>query len=496
MDCYSLGNWLQISSGGTRMKRIRTKLWFGMMILVGAIIVLLWLFQIVFLEQFYSSIELNGVSKRIHEIVKEIEEQKYFEKLEGETKITDSIEQLVYEKQLSVQVIDTSYNIRYELSTGNHFNESKKWKEVISEVLEKALLGEESKADITHPKFSYQFKIIAIPIYQNEDIIGAMITTIPMAPIDDAANILKKQIILISIILFLISLILSFQLSKRFSKPILAIRKVAESYSMGNYKERVEIPEKDEIGQLANRMNAMGESLSINEELKRELIANVSHELRTPLTLIRGYAETLRDVTGGNPQKREKQLGVIIEETQRLGSIVEDILNLSQLQAGAIHLVEEPFVLQEMIQAIKSRYELQKENKKLQVAGLEETQEILWGDKKRIEQVFYNLINNAFAHTEEAGIVEIVITNKKERVKIEIKDHGEGIAEEELTHIFERYYKGKRSGENKEHGIGLGLSIVKNILELHNVEFGVESEVGKGSIFWFELYKEHYHTSF
>ena len=482
------------------MKRIRTKLWLGMMILVGIIILLLWLFQIVFLEQFYSNLELNSVSKRANQIVKDMEELNNVNKISQSPEITDSIEKFVYEKKVSIQIIDKSYQTIYQMYSENHLNLPKRMNEISSEVIDKALLGTEGKVQVSHPKFSNQFVIIAIPIrqeiQQEKTVLGAMVVTLPMASIDDTADILKKQLILITIILLIVSVILSLQLSKRFSKPILAISSVAESYALGRYEDRVVITEKDEIGQLAIRMNDMGKALARNEVLKRELIANVSHELRTPLTLIRGYAETLRDVTGDNPQKREKQLGVIIEETQRLGSIVEDILDLSQLQAGAIRLQEEPFFLQELIQGIKSRYELQKENKKLQISGLEEIREMLWGDKKRIEQVYYNLINNAFTHTKEEGMVEIIITNKKNQVKIEIKDNGEGIAKEDLTHIFERYYKGKRSGEKKEHGIGLGLSIVKNILELHNVEFGVESELGKGTIFWFELYKEHYHTSF
>ena len=238
----------------------------------------------------------------------------------------------------------------------------------------------------------------------------------------------------------------------------------------------------------------MGEALERNDLLQKELVANVSHELRTPLTLIRGYAETLRDVTGDNPVKREKQLGVIIEETERLGRIVEDILNLSQLQSGAVSFEPEAFSLNEMLSDIKERYELQQEPRSFQITGASDLQ--IYCDKKRIEQVFYNLINNALRHTKEEEPIEVRLTQDAGNVRVEVIDHGEGIAKEDLDHIFERYYKGKRSDGKKSSGTGLGLAIVKSILEMHQVSYGVESELGQGTTFWFELNKDKSHTSF
>jgi signal transduction histidine kinase len=285
----------------------------------------------------------------------------------------------------------------------------------------------------------------------------------------------------------MVSAVISFLLSKNFADPISKISKLAESYTTGHYSARLASSGNDEIGQLAVRMNDMGEALERNDLLQKELIANVSHELRTPLTLIRGYAETLRDVTGDNPIKREKQLGVIIEETERLGLIVEDIINLSQLQSGVVSFEPEVFSLNEMLSNIKERYELQQEPRSFRILATSEQK--VFADIKKIEQVFYNLINNAMFHTKENQPIEVRLTPDKGKVRVEVIDHGEGIAKEDLDHIFDRYYKGKRSDGKKGIGTGLGLSIVKSILVIHQVSYGVESELGKGTTFWFELNK-------
>jgi len=478
------------------MKSIRTKLWLGMMILVGVVIMLLWLFQIVFLEKFYSSLEIRAIMKNAKGVITEIE------KLDGVYQVGDSsdvievLDNFIYSKQLSVQISDVSGNILYQSASSNNMAMPGMLKETVSEVVSNALQGIETKKEVDHPKFGNKFMIIAVPIYLEDMVQGAMIITVPMASVEDTAAILKKQLILITAILLLVSVMISFRLSKVFTKPILDISKLAENYSLGKFDTRIHSVSSDEIGHLAQRMNHMGEELTRNEILQKELIANVSHELRTPLTLIRGYAETLRDVTGAFPEKREKQLGVIIEESERLSNIVEDILSLSQLQAGVGTLEIESFSLKNMLVGIRERYELQEETRTFKISGVTELTNNLLGDKRRVEQVFYNLINNAFHHTKEDDIVEIRVTQSKDRVKIEVKDTGEGIEEEDLKHIFERYYKGKRLDGNKTTGTGLGLAIVKSILDMHRVSFGVESKVGQGTTFWFELKKDNSHTSF
>ena len=478
------------------MKTIRAKLWLGMMVLVGMIILLLWLFQIVFIREFYSSLEIDEVSKNAKHIIKEMEQSDYLDQIAASDDIKAAMDELVYKKQLSLEIINQSYDTVYWEAAENNVNMPGMLKEKTASVEEQALQGNASRVEVTHPRFGTKFMMMGYPISIKGTVQGAMIIRLPMASIEDTKAILKKQLILITFILLVISIIISYKLSKNLAKPITRISKQADQFASGNFKDRIDGIGEDEIGQLAKRMNTMGEALENKDVLQKEIIANVSHELRTPLALIRGYAETLRDVTGDNPVKREKQLGIIVEETERLTTIVEDILGLSRLQSGAVVLEQEPFSLYEMLLKIKENYELQPNARTFQVIGAAELREPLYGDKKRLEQVFYNLIHNAFRHTKDNTAVEVVVTPEQSRVKIEVIDHGEGISKEDLEHVFERYYKGSASPGNKERGTGLGLAIVKSILEMHEVSYGVNSELGKGTTFWFELYKADSHTSF
>jgi signal transduction histidine kinase len=475
------------------MKSIRAKLWAGMMILVGVIIVLLWLFQIIFLDKFYTVLEIDEVKKNAESIVDEIEELTDVTQMNDAERILVNIENFIYEKQLSVEVIDTHYNVIYQGTYGNNMNMPGVMQEALLEVSKSAMTGEVSKQEVTHPKYGYDFMLIGIPINNGNIVEGVMIVTMPMASIEETVDILKSQLIIITCILLVISLLISYKLSKNFADPISKISRQAESYALGEYEIRINHVGDDEIGKLARRMNDMGEALIRNDVLQKELIANVSHELRTPLTLIRGYAETLHDVTGENPEKREKQLGIIIEESERLGNIVEDILNLSRLQAGAVILEMEKFSLKEMLASIKEHFELSEEGRGLELVGVLELEGNLLGDKNRIQQVFYNLIGNAFRHSNESQPVVVAVIPNEKKVRIEVRDQGEGIAEEDIEHVFERYYKGKRSDGKKSDGTGLGLAIVKSILDMHRVPYGVESKKEIGTVFWFELEKENSH---
>lgn len=480
------------SQMGDKMKSIRTKLWVGMMVLVAFVILLLWLFQIVFLGKFYSVLEINQVISKADVIVSEIESLGSIKQLGNKSEILSEIDNFAYSGQLTVQLIDPVGNIVYSTeSSGSMMSGmmSGMFKDVILRVKTDALSGKVAKEEAYHQKFGTKIMEIGIPVISENSVIGAVIISMPMTPVETTASILEKQLIIITVILLLAAAVISLILSKIFTKPVLAISRLAESYSTGKYDDRLNNISKDEIGQLAQRMNMMGDELMKNEMLQKELVSNVSHELRTPLTLIRGYAETLRDVTGDIPDKREKQLGIIIEETERLGSIVEDILNLSQLQAGVVTLDIEPFSIDDMLKGIKSRYELKDGSRIFEIVGASELDFDLIGDKRRIEQVFYNLINNAFNHTEINDRVEIAVIPKEGTARIEVRDTGQGIDEKDLDHIFERYYKGKRPDGKKSSGTGLGLAIVKSIFEMHQAPYGVESKVGSGTTFWFELKK-------
>lgn len=257
----------------------------------------------------------------------------------------------------------------------------------------------------------------------------------------------------------------------------------------GDFSVRINTKKQDEIGKLADTINYLGQQLSKIEQLRKDLIANVSHELRTPLSLIRGYAETIRDVSGNFPEKREKQLEIIIEETERLSRIVDDILNLSQLQSGYIALNKGRFVIKDVLNAVVKRYDVLSEKTGVKIIQNSFNDAILEADESRIEQVLYNLINNAFNHTQKGGTITVRTIDLPGAVRFEVSNTGSGIPEVDIPHIWERYYKADKTSGKQSIGTGLGLAIVKGVLEAHQAVFGVESLEDQETTFWFELKK-------
>ncbi len=359
------------------------------------------------------------------------------------------------------------------------------------DVIKEVLGGKEVNVPVTQPQIGNEFVLMGLPIKNSGEISKGILIITSLAPMEDTAEILKGQLVYITILLLIASLMISFPIAFSFANPILEIKKVAEKMAGGDFTARIKLTRKpkkrDEIGKLAETVNNMGEQLSKIDQLRKDLIANVSHDLRTPLSLIRGYAETIKDVTGDNPEKRDRQLGVIIEETERLGKIVDDILNLSQLQSGNVKLSKTSFNINALINTALNSYDILTEKTGVELLQMGAADVDVVADEVRIGQVIHNLINNGFNHTPSGGKITVNTIVANETVRIEISDTGKGISQEALPHIWERYYKADKTTGKKTTGTGLGLAIVKGIMEAHQSEYGVESEKGVGTTFWFEL---------
>lgn len=478
------------------MKHIRTKLWSVMMLLIAIVLILLWLFQIVFLDQFYQNIKITVLEKQANSMISSIEAAGSLKQGITSAEIQSRLENFAYSNQLSVEIIDSSRNTLYESVDSNGMMGRGMMMNAGSEIYDLALSGETARVMKSHPRFGTDYMLIGLPIRFASSTAGAMVINVVLAPVEDTVGILKQQLLFITLILIIVTAAISYFLSKSFTRPVVKLYQLAEHYSEGRFEARTKVDREDELGLLADRMNKMGEKLGQNEQLRKDLIANVSHELRTPLSLIRGYAETLRDVTGKDPEKREKQLGVIIDETERLSRIVEDILSLSQFQAGAVALDQKAFRPDQMIADVMKRYDTADIRREFITEIPVDPEMLVYADRGRIEQVLYNLINNAIQHTEEDGRITVSVKDASGAVRIEVADDGKGIAEEELPNVFERFYQGNKKDRSKSGGTGLGLAIVKSILQMHQMPFGVWSKLGTGTTFWFELKKDRSHTSF
>ncbi|MBO4534705.1 MAG: hypothetical protein J5755_02070 [Clostridia bacterium] len=302
---------------------------------------------------------------------------------------------------------------------------------------------------------------------------------------DKTTKILQIQMTIATIIILVLSFGVSMLMSSAFSQDLRRLSESAKRLKDNDLTVHFDEKGFSEAKELARTLNYATEELQKTEKLRQELISNVSHDLRTPLTIIKGYAEMLRDITGGDPVKREAQLEVIIKESDRLSGLVNDLLELSRAQNQGKPLEKERVDLAAIIDRALVSFDvlIKREGYTLERQVGEE----LWvmGDPKQIELTVYNLVANAINYSGREKYILVSAVKEDGRVKVKVQDHGVGIPEEQLATIWQRYYRTEH--EREVVGTGLGLSIVQTILTRHGAEFGVESQVGEGSTFWFDL---------
>ena len=309
-------------------------------------------------------------------------------------------------------------------------------------------------------------------------------------PLDASIKLLKSQFLYISIIIFSISLIIGYFISRLISKPIVDISIEAKKLANGDFNVKFSTDSKiEEIGELASTLELAKNELSKTDELRRDLLANVGHDLKTPLTMIKAYAEMIKDFENMSIQKRNENLNIIIEETDRLNVLVSDILDLSKLQANTYELKIEEFDLDKLIRNVLKKYYILIDSEGYEFIYENEEPIMVKGDIKRIEQVIYNLINNAINYTGDDKKIYIELVNNKKKVIVKIRDTGKGIKKEDIKYIWNKYYHNEKKHKRNAFGTGLGLSIVKTILDSHNYKYGVDSKVNKGTTFYFEINK-------
>ena len=312
-----------------------------------------------------------------------------------------------------------------------------------------------------------------------------------VTPVSSTVQTLQYELIIISILFIVAAVIMALILSARISAPIIKINERAHQLATGDYNTVFEGGGYKEIAELRDTLNYAAKELSKVEGFRRELIANVSHDLRTPLTMITGYAEVMRDLPGENTPENVQ---VIIDEGNRLTTLVNDLLDLSKLQSGTAPMTMTTFSLTECVKTINRRYRKLKENDGYDIDFLYGEEVYVTADRPKLGQVIYNLVNNAISYTgadKKVMIRQTVITDGGKRsVRISVTDTGMGISPENLEYIWDRYFKENKTHKRAVVGTGLGLSIVKGILQMHNARFGVETSedpVNHGSTFWFEL---------
>ncbi len=298
---------------------------------------------------------------------------------------------------------------------------------------------------------------------------------------------IRKQFIYIFIISVALASAISFVLSQSFSKPLKLISNATLEISKGNYDTKINLHSSREIKELGDTINNLATQLTRVEKIRREFIANVSHEIRTPLSYLQGYSEVLQDDLVESEEDRKKYLGIIMDETVRLKKMVDEILQLSQIEAGFIQLRSAPFNMDVMIRVTIDKllpYAL-KRNISIEFINISGDSLVCYADENRIEQVLINLINNATKHSRDCGNILVRAYRQDDYINVCIRDFGEGIEEMDLPFIWDRFYiVDKKKSENST---GLGLAIVKGIINAHGCDIFVESTKGEGTEFCFYL---------
>lgn len=332
--------------------------------------------------------------------------------------------------------------------------------------------------------------IVGIPIKFDSHIIGGIYLITFLPEITRLRGDIIKIYLLSGLVVLLLSLILIFLFTKRVADPIKQLKLASKNLTNGDFRARVKVYNKnDEIGELAETFNDMADSIEKSENMRRSFISDVSHELRTPMTTITGFVQGILDNTIP-PDKREIYLNIVLDESKRLSKLISDLLDVSKLESDEVSLELSTFNINELIRLSIISFENKFNEKNLTVNAMFESEiEEVVAEKDSIKRVVTNLLDNAIKFSYHKGIIDISTKRKGNKVYISIKNEGEGIKEDDKKTIFERFYKVDKSRSQNKTGVGLGLYIVKRIINKHGEKIWIESEEGKFAEFIFTLKK-------
>lgn len=466
-----------------RRPTLRSYVWLYFMFFTAFILILIWVFQYLLLDSYYQSAKIRDITKSANMIIHDF----------GTQNSERTNRRLAFENNFCIVITDEmgnvvssennlgAYSTLYNDIMKNYSIELFKIKSALNKS-DKDYFTKTTKSEF----FSSREIFYCTRIYEKDaDNQAYLFIESSIEPIDSTVNIIREQLIYITIILFELAFIVTMFISKRLSRPISDITVTAKKFGEGDYNVEFKGEGYLEIEELSNVLNNAKNEIRKVTDLRKDLIANISHDLRTPLTMVKAYAEMIRDFSGDNPQKRQEHIQVIIDEADRLSNLVNNILELSKLESGNMELNITDFSIVNKINDCMTRYSLLKENDGFDIEYIPDSDRIISADMEKLDQVIYNFINNAINYSGDNKYIRIKQINKEDCVRIEVIDHGKGISKELLPLIFDRYYRDAKY-KREVVGTGLGLSICKEILKKHGFAFGVQSEEGKGSTFWFE----------
>ncbi len=471
-----------------RFKSINFILWVSFLAFAAFILILTWVFQITLLRTFLTvqvKDELESFGREIYQTLERMSPQSsqvidgYILSKENDNRATDIF---ILNLEDGGKLHPSSED--GQLVTGVASDQFEKVKEKLAD----SPYGDSVIVQISGSSYVFAAKMAMMTAGSPEVTDVCLYISYSTVLADKTVGNMQLQLVLISLIVIFVALIISGLLSMELTKPISQISRAAKRMATGDYSVDFQAQYSyAEMNALAETLNYAKEEISRADELQKEVLANVTHDLKTPLTMIKAYASMIQEISGDNPEKREKHTQVIIDETDRLTALVNDILKMSKIRSGMDTLKTEEFNLSEFIHTVLERFEFLTETQGYTIVRDIDDELYTRADKDKIEQVVYNLIGNAVNYTGDDKKITVSLHRKNEKIRFSVTDTGKGIPPEECSTIWERYYSSAETHKRPIKGTGLGLSIVKTILVKHGFGFGVDSEVGKGSTFFVDF---------
>lgn len=474
---------------------IKLKLFLSICLLVLSFVILSWALNTKYLEVYY-------IAKKKEILIKT--QQRINELYHGDPQeIAIELERI--ENTLGTSVIILNQNLEVKYSTfARAFNR-------------RPLNFFYSKNPVDNQNQEYLFKVLKDPQLKIDFLqMTSMLDTgeiillrVALVSISESAQIANDFLILIGIVIIILGSIWAYLFSNRFTKPILALNRIARHMANLDFSQKYQIQSDDEIGQLGKSINYLSSQLdstitALNQknerlaveiqkerkidEIRKQFISNVSHELKTPLSLIQGYAEGLRENIVEDEESKNYYCDVIIDETNKMNRLVKDLLNLSQFESGFFKLEKSIFDITYLLEQTLFKYQRIFEEKEIQLNVFKIESCLVNADIIRIEQILVNYLNNALNHVDATKQIKINMIDLKDKIKISIFNSGKHIPDECLDRIWTSFYKVDEARTRDYGGYGLGLSIVRAIQELHHNAYGV-SNIEEGVLFWFEVDK-------
>ncbi|MBR5340327.1 MAG: HAMP domain-containing histidine kinase [Erysipelotrichaceae bacterium] len=456
---------------------LRSQLIMILLVFVVAVMGLVYFVQTTFLDDFYKANKiksLQSVGASVSSLI-------------GDDSFEDEIEYLMMSNEVCVRVVSNNENYSYSGACTLRGLDNLTINAIASEV--DAMDNDEKLFDNFHYQRDFRDKPEDVYIFakllniNNEK--AMVLVSSGITPLSATISTIKSQYVLILAIIIVMTLILALILSRYILRPIKQINAESKNLSRGEYDSKAVKVVSKEFEELNETLENANEDILKADKAKKELLGNVSHDLRTPLTMIVGYGEMIRDLP---EEDNEENINVIIDEARRLSTLVDDLIDISKIDAIKLELNKEDISLNELLNSVYKQYEkyckTQNIDFKLQLSD-DVTINV---DVKRIKQILYNFVNNSLNYNTKEN-QEVILGAEKidDFYRVYVYDNGEGIEEKDINNIWDRYYKVDKEHKRHHIGSGIGLSLAKELLTAHGMNYGVESKYGEYSKFYFDV---------